>query len=262
MITLKKNFASFAVSMVLGLGLLLTIMEGPAVASGAPKPAKQEWSFKGPFGTYDRAALQRGFQVYKEVCSACHAMHQLYYRNLTALGYNEAEIKALAASVEVQDGPNDVGDMFTRPGRPYDRFKSPFPNANAARAANNGAYPPDLSVITKARPHGADYLYALMTGYKKPPAGMKMTEGMQYNTAFGGEQIAMVPPLSEGAVEYKDGTKASVTQMAKDVTVFMSWAAEPEMEERKRMGFKVLLFLLVLSGVLYAAKRIVWKNIH
>jgi ubiquinol-cytochrome c reductase cytochrome c1 subunit len=136
--------------------------------------------------------------------------------------------------------------MFIRPGRPYDRFKSPFPNANAARAANNGAFPPDLSVITKARPHGADYLYALMTGYKKVPAGMKMPEGMQYNTAFAGSQIAMVQPLSEGAVEYKDGTKASVAQMAKDVTVFMSWAAEPEMEERKRMGFKVILFLRAL----------------
>jgi ubiquinol-cytochrome c reductase cytochrome c1 subunit len=262
MTKLKNNFASFVVTLVLGLGLVLTVLEGPASAAGAPKPAKQEWSFSGPFGTYDRAELQRGFQVYKEVCSACHAMYQLYYRNLTALGYNEAEIKALAASVEVTDGPNDNGDMFTRPGRPYDRFKSPFPNANAARAANNGAFPPDLSVITKARPHGADYLYALMTGYKKTPAGMKMPEGMQYNTAFAGSQIAMVQPLSEGAVEYKDGTKPSVAQMAKDVTVFMSWAAEPEMEERKRMGFKVILFLLVLSGVLYAAKRKTWKDVH
>jgi ubiquinol-cytochrome c reductase cytochrome c1 subunit len=234
----------------------------PALASDAPKPAKQEWSFNGPFGTFDRAALQRGFQIYKEVCSACHAMHQLYYRNLAALGYNEDEIKALAASVEVTDGPNDNGEMFTRQGRPYDRFKAPFPNSNAARAANNGAYPPDLSVITKARPHGADYIYALLTGYKPAPAGVKITEGMQYNAAFGGGQIAMAPPLSEGAVEYKDGTKPTVPQLAKDVTTFLAWAAEPEMEERKRMGFKVMLFLLILSGVLYAAMRRIWKDVH
>ncbi len=234
----------------------------PAMASDAPKPAKQEWSFNGPFGAFDRAALQRGFQVYKEVCSACHAMHQLYYRNLAALGYNEAEIKALAASVEVTDGPNDNGEMFTRQGRPYDRFKAPFPNANAARAANNGAYPPDLSVIVKARPHGADYIYALMTGYKAPPADMKITEGMAYNAAFGGGQIAMAGPLSEGSVEYKDGTKPTVPQLAKDVTTFLAWASEPEMEERKRMGFKVMLFLLILSGVLYAAMRRIWKDVH
>jgi len=235
----------------------------PAMASDAPKPAKQEWSFNGPFGSFDRAALQRGFQVYKEVCSACHAMHQLYYRNLAALGYNEAEIKALAATVEVTDGPNDNGEMFTRPGRPRDRFKAPFPNANAARAANNGAYPPDLSVITKARPHGADYIYALLTGYKDaPPAGVKISEGMSYNAAFGGGQIAMAPPLSEGAVEYKDGTKPTVPQLARDVTTFLSWAAEPEMEERKRMGFKVMLFLLVLAGVLYGAMRRIWKDVH
>jgi ubiquinol-cytochrome c reductase cytochrome c1 subunit len=234
----------------------------PAMAADAPKPAKQSWSFNGPFGTYDRASLQRGFQIYKEVCSACHAMHQLYYRNLAALGYNEAEIKALAASVEVTDGPNDNGEMFTRQGRPYDRFKAPFPNSNAARAANNGAYPPDLSVITKARPHGADYIYALLTGYKAPPAGLKLNDGMAYNAAFGGGQIAMASPLSEGAVEYKDGTKPTVPQLAKDVTTFLAWAAEPEMEERKRMGFKVMLFLLILSGVLYAAMRRIWKDVH
>ncbi|MQA64796.1 MAG: cytochrome c1 [Alphaproteobacteria bacterium] len=233
-----------------------------AAASEAPVPPAQSWSFSGPFGTYDRAALQRGFQVYKEVCAGCHSLRHVYYRDLAALGYNEDEIKAIAASVEVQDGPNDQGEMFTRPGRPYDRFKSPFPNDNAARAANNGALPPDLSVITKARPHGHDYLYALMTGYKEPPADMKMTEGMQYNTAYAGNQIAMVPPLSEGSIEYKDGTKATVPQMARDVTVFLAWTAEPEMEERKRLGYKVLLFLLVLTGVLYAAMRRVWSKVH
>jgi ubiquinol-cytochrome c reductase cytochrome c1 subunit len=152
--------------------------------------------------------------------------------------------------------------MFMRPGRPYDRFKSPFPNDNAARAANNGALPPDLSVITKARPHGSDYLYALMTAYKEPPPDMKMTEGMMYNTAFAGNQIAMPLPLSEGSLEYKDGTKATVPQMARDVTTFLAWAAEPEMEERKRLGYKVLLFLVVLTGVLYAAMRRIWSRVH
>jgi ubiquinol-cytochrome c reductase cytochrome c1 subunit len=251
--TIFKFIAAAAVTALLAF---------PAAASEAPVPPAQSWSFSGPFGTYDRAALQRGFQVYKEVCSGCHSLRHVYYRDLAALGYNEDEIKAIAASVEVQDGPNDQGEMFTRPGRSYDRFKSPFPNDNAARAANNGALPPDLSVITKARPHGHDYLYALMTGYKEPPADMKMTEGMQYNTAYAGNQIAMVPPLSEGSIEYKDGTKATVPQMARDVTVFLAWTAEPEMEERKRIGYKVLLFLLVLTGVLYAAMRRVWSKVH
>ena len=247
---------------VIAAAVLAVALVAPAMASETPAPAKQQWSFKGPFGTFDRSALQRGFQIYKEVCSACHAMQQVYYRNLAALGYNEDEIKALAASVEVQDGPNDEGVMFNRPGRPYDRFKSPFPNDNAARAANNGALPPDLSVITKARHHGADYIYALMTGYKPAPASMKMPDGMSYNTAFAGAQIAMVSPLSEGSVTFADGTKATVPQMAHDVVTFLSWAAEPEMEARKRLGLKVMLFLLLLTGVLFAAKRRIWANVH
>jgi len=251
--TIFKSIAAAAVTVLLAL---------PATASEAPVPAAQSWSFSGPFGTYDRAALQRGFQVYKDVCAGCHSLRHVHYRDLAAFGYNEDEIKAIAASVEVQDGPNDQGEMFTRPGRPYDRFKSPFPNDNAARAANNGAFPPDLSVIIKARPHGPDYLFALMTGYKEPPPDIKITEGMMYNTAFAGYQIAMPPPLSEGSLEYKDGTKATIPQMAKDVATFLAWAAEPEMEERKRLGYKVLLFLVVLTGVLYAAMRRVWSKVH
>jgi ubiquinol-cytochrome c reductase cytochrome c1 subunit len=247
---------------VIAAAVLAVALVAPAMASETPAPAKQQWSFKGPFGTFDRSALQRGFQIYKEVCSACHAMRQVYFRNLAALGYNENEIKALAASVEVQDGPNDEGQMFNRPGRPYDRFKSPFPNDNAARAANNGALPPDLSVMTKARVHGADYLYALLTGYKPAPSSMKLPDGMSYNTAFAGAQIAMGAPLSEGSVTYADGTKATVPQMAHDVVTFLSWAAEPEMEERKRLGLKVMLFLLLLTGVLFAAKRRIWANVH
>ncbi len=241
---------------------VFALAAGPAFAAEAPRPPAQDWSFKGIFGTFDRAALQRGFQVYKDVCAACHAMRQLHYRNLAALGYNDEEIKAIAASVEVQDGPNDEGEMFMRPGQPFDRFKSPFPNANASRAANNGAYPVDLSVITKARPYGADYLYALLVGYGEPPAGTEVPEGMSYNVAFPGQMIAMAPPLSDGAVQYQDGTQATVQQMAHDLTTFLAWAAEPEMEERKRMGLKVMFFLIVLSGLLYAVKRRIWSRVH
>ncbi|MDX1484119.1 MAG: cytochrome c1 [Alphaproteobacteria bacterium] len=249
-----------ALILVLGVGIAI----GTSVrAADAPKPEAQDWSFTGLFGTFDRAALQRGFQVYKEVCSGCHGLKHVAYRNLSALGYTEDQIKAIAATVEVQDGPNDNGEMFMRKGRPSDRFKEPFPNENAARAANNGAYPPDLSVIAKARPHGIDYLYALLTKYKEePPQGVQMSEGMFYNEAFGGGQIAMVPPLQPESVQYQDGTKATVPQMAKDVTTFLAWAAEPELEERKSLGRSVLLFLLVLTALLYALKRKIWSELH
>ena len=252
------KFLTAACILAIGLGSAL-----PASAASAPKPAAQDWSFEGVFGTFDRAALQRGFQVYKEVCASCHSMNLLYYRNLAALGYTEDQVKAFAAEVEVQDGPNDEGEMFTRKGKPFDRFKAPFPNENAARAANNGAFPPDLSLMNKARLHGSNYLYALLTGYKEePPKGVKLAEGMFYNTAFPGYAIAMVPPLSEGAVEYQDGTKPTVPQMAKDVTTFLAWAAEPELEERKSMGRMVIIFLIVLSAFLYALKRKIWSDLH
>lgn len=227
-----------------------------------PHPAKQYWSFAGVFGTFDRAALQRGYQVYKEVCSACHAMNQLYFRNLAALGFSEAEIKALAAGYTVTDGPNDQGEMFERPARPSDHFKAPFANELASRAANNGAYPPDLSLIIKARHGGADYVYGLLTSYGNPPANMTMPSGMNYNMMFPGQMIAMPPPLSEGSVTFADNTPATVPQMAKDVTTFLAWAAEPEMEERKRSGIKVMLFLLLMTGVFYALKRKVWADVH
>lgn len=246
---------------ILSLAFALVIAL-PAEAAEAPTPKKMDWSFSGVFGTFDRAAVQRGFQVYKEVCSACHSMNHLYYRHLQRIGYSEDQIKAIAATVEVTDGPNDQGEMYQRPGKPADRFKAPFPNENAARAANNGALPPDLSVMVKARPHGPDYVYALLTGYKEPPPSVKMQEGMQYNTAFPGNQIAMIPPLTEGAVEYQDGTKPTVDQMARDATTFLAWAAEPEMEARKSMGIKVILFLLVLAAVLYALKRKTWAGVH
>lgn len=248
--------------------LALALAFGTAVALSAtaaetPEPAPQDWSFSGVFGSFDRAALQRGFQVYKEVCSGCHSMNQLYYRHLAGIGYDEDQIKAIAATVEVEDGPNDEGEMFMRPAKPFDRFKAPFPNDVVARLANNGALPPDLSVIVKANPHGADYIYALLTGYKEsPPAGVTIPEGAFYNEAMAGGAIAMVPPLAEGAVEYQDGTAATVPQMAKDVTTFLAWAAEPEMEERKRIGRTVILFLIVLTAFLYALKRKIWSDLH
>ena len=231
-------------------------------AEGAPKPPAQHWSFDGMFGTYDRGALQRGFQVYREVCSACHAAHHIYYRNLAQIGFTDEQIKGIAADVEVPDGPNDQGEMFTRPGRVTDRLKAPFANEQAARAGNNGAYPPDLSMVVKARLDGANYVHGLLTGYGDPPPDMKMQEGMNYNAYFPGHQIAMPPPLQPDGVTYADGTKATVDQMARDVTTFLAWASEPEMEVRKRMGVKVILFLIVFTGLLYAVKRKIWAAVH
>jgi len=233
-----------------------------AQAAEAVKLPEFEFSFEGLFGTFDRGQLQRGFQVYQNVCSICHGLHLVSYRNLAALGYNEAEIKAVAAAAQIVDGPNDEGEMFERPGLPSDRFKSPFPNENAARFANNGAYPPDLSLMAKARAGGPDYIVALLTGYKDPPADFDLLEGMNYNEYFPGHQIAMAPPLSDGSVTYEDGTTASVQQMAEDVAAFLMWAAEPHLETRKQTGVKVILFLLVMTGLLYAAKRKVWSDLH
>jgi ubiquinol-cytochrome c reductase cytochrome c1 subunit len=255
---------------VLPLAVALGLVAGAASAvaatatCGEPHLPSQSWSFNGAFGTYDRAAVQRGFQVYKEVCAACHGMQYLYYRNLAEIGFSEAQVKAIAAEVEVTDGPNDQGEMFTRPGRPSDRFKSPFANPQAARAANNGALPPDLSLVAKARKGGPDYLYAILTGYREPPAEVKVGEGQHYNAYFaaGDCQIAMPAPLAEGQVEYTDGTKASLHQMARDVSSFLMWAAEPGLEDRHRLGVKVVIFLLVLTGLLYLAKRAVWRDLH
>jgi ubiquinol-cytochrome c reductase cytochrome c1 subunit len=236
---------------------------GPAVAAeGTAKAPEQQWSFDGLFGTFDRAGLQRGFQVYKEVCSACHSMNLLAYRHLTGIGLGEEEVKAVAASYQITDGPNDEGEMFERPGIPADRFAAPFPNPQAARAANNGALPPDLSAIVKGREDGSNYLYGLLTGYEEPPADIQMFEGMSYNRYFPGHQIAMAPPLSEDAVTYADGTAATVEQMAHDVTMFLTWASYPELEERKESGVAVILFLILLTAMLYAAKKKIWSDLH
>jgi ubiquinol-cytochrome c reductase cytochrome c1 subunit len=225
-------------------------------------PPHQNWSFEGPFGTFDRASLQRGYQVYKEICSTCHAMKYLHYRDLSALGFNDAEIKALAAQYQVPDGPNDQGEMFERPARPSDAFKSPFPNDEAARAANNNALPKDLSIVEKGRKGGPDYIYALLTGFTQAPQGVTVPNGLYYNEYFPGHNIAMPPPLSQGAVEFTDGTPSSVEQMAADVTTFLTWASNPDMEERKGLGLKVMAFMVIFTGLMYATKRKIWADVH
>ncbi len=259
--------------------------ETAAKAEGAEAPAHEEaagghhmpqldWSFNGPFGTYDKAALQRGFLVYKQVCSSCHALNKIYYRNLEALGYSDAQIKTIAAEYTVTDGPNDEGEMFDRPARPSDRIKAPFANNKAAAFANGGAVPPDLSLITKARHGGADYVYGIMTGYAEPPAGITLTATQHYNKVkdggllgpdgkhIPGGILAMAPPLSDGLVSYEDGSPQTADQYARDVAQFLTWAAEPEMEHRKQMGIKVLIFLSIFALIMYATKRKVWEKLH
>ncbi len=232
-------------------------------AGDQKKPVQAHWSFDGVFGKVDKQSAQRGLQVYKEVCSACHGISRVAFRTLSDIGFSEAEIKALAASYTVQDGPNDAGEMFDRPGLPSDHFPSPYANENAARAAQNGAYPPDLSLIVKSRPDGANYLYSLMIGYGQAvPEHHAVPEGMHYNPYFPGGNIAMPAPISEGQVSFEDGTEASVDQMSRDVVNFLQWTAEPEMEARKQMGIKVLIYLAIMTVFLYIAKRNIWRRIH
>ena len=246
----------------LALGAAAALTAAPARAAGpAPTFPDVRFTFDGLFGTFDRGSLQRGFQVYKEVCAACHGMRQLSYRNLLEIGLTEAQVRNIAAQFQVVDGPNDQGDMFERPARLSDRFRRPFANEQAARAANNGAYPPDLSVMVKARKDGADYMHALLTGYRDPPAGFNLMDGMNYNAYFPGYQIAMPNVLNPGQVEFADGTEASVANMARDVTTFLAWAAEPELEQRRAMGVRIIIFLIILGGLTYAVKRKVWADV-
>jgi ubiquinol-cytochrome c reductase cytochrome c1 subunit len=219
------------------------------------------WPSEGLFGTIDRAAAQRGLQVYREVCASCHGLQYVAFRTLSDLGYSEDEIKALAAEYTITDGPDDSGEMFERPGLPSDRVPSPYPNEQAAAAANGGKAPPDLSLITKARMDGQNYLYSILTGYEDPPADLEIPPGGYYNAYFPGHVIAMPPPLSEDQVTYADGTPATVDQMASDVTQFLAWAAEPKLEVRKQTGLKVMMFLLVLCGLTFALKRKVWADV-
>ena len=270
---------------------LLAVAVVPALAqeqSATPsyplkKPELQQWSFAGPFGKFDAAQLQRGYQVYKEVCSACHSMKYMFFRNLGEEGgphFSEDQVKTLAAGFQVADGPNDAGDMFQRPGKPSDRFPSPFPNTEAAAAANGGAPPPDLSVMAKARgvergifwalidfftqyqEGGPDYIHALLTGFQDAPAGVTVPDGTYYNPYFmNAASMHMPPPLSANAITYTDGTPQTVDQYARDVSTFLMWTAEPHLVERKRIGFEVFIFLVVFAGLMGLTKRRVWAKV-
>ena len=267
---------------ILTFGLIVSAYQAFA-ASSEVKIEKQQWSFSGPFGTFDRAQVQRGLKIYRDVCSACHGLNLIAFRNLADAGgpsFTEDQAKVIAEEYEIEDGPDEYGENFTRPGKLYDYFPSPFPNEEAARYANGGAYPPDLSLIAKARSasrgfpwfifdaftqyqeHGADYLYALMTGYVDPPSEVEVPDGQYYNKSYlAGETLAMSPPLDVELVEYTDGTEMTVDQYARDVAAFLMWTAEPKLEERKKIGFRVMLFLIVFASLLYFTKRKIWRRV-
>ncbi len=251
-------------------------------ATAEDAPPRQSWSFSGPFGIYNQAQLQRGFKIYKEVCSTCHSIKLLSFRNLAdpdGPGFTEPQASSIAAGFQVTDGPNDQGQMFQRPGTLADTFPPPFPNDNAARAALGGKLPPDMSVLAKARGYdwgfptfvidafrmyqedGPDYIHAILTGYDKAPAGFALPPGGQYNKYFPSGAIGMPKPLSDGQVEYTDGTPTTVDQYGRDVAAFLMWAAEPSLNARKRIGFQVMIFLIVFAGLLYFTKKKVWHDV-
>ena len=224
---------------------------------------KTDWSFNGIFGTFDRSSLQRGYQVYTEVCSGCHSMQHLSYRNLSEKGgpeFSVEEVKAIASQFEVEDGPNSEGEMFLRPARLSDNFVSPYPNVEASTSANGGAYPPDMSVLVKARAGGADYIYSLLMGYEETPAGFELDDGVYYNKYMPGNKIKMSEPISDGIVEYSDGTQTTKEQIVKDVTTFLVWASEPHLESQHKMGFKVIIYLIILITLVYMSKQRVWSR--
>ena len=254
---MRNNFLSF-------FFFIKFIVLSPAILFSATTNVelmKQKWPFDGIFGRFDESSLQRGFQVYREVCAACHGIRHISYRDLKGIGYTNDEIKVIAADYEVKDGPNDDGEMFEREARPSDKFVGPYENDKIARLANNGAYPPDLSLIVKARADGANYLYSLLNGYKEFPDNFEASEGMYYNEFYPGNQIAMPSPLMDDIVEYSDGTEATQSQIAKDVTSFLAWTAEPELEERKSLGVKTLFFLILITIMLLGVKRKIWKDV-
>ena len=254
---MRNNFLSF-------FFFIKFIVLSPAILFSATTNVelmKQNWPFDGIFGRFDESSLQRGFQVYREVCAACHGIRHISYRDLKGIGYTNDEIKVIAADYEVIDGPNDDGEMFEREARPSDKFVGPYENDKIARLANNGAYPPDLSLIVKARADGANYLYSLLNGYKEFPDNFEASEGMYYNEFYPGNQIAMPSPLMDDIVEYSDGTEATQSQIAKDVTSFLAWTAEPELEERKSLGVKTLFFLILITIMLLGVKRKIWKDV-
>jgi ubiquinol-cytochrome c reductase cytochrome c1 subunit len=255
-----KNF--FRISSLIILFLLVSYNSN---AAEKVEYLKTDWSFKGLFGKFDRGSLQRGYQVYTEVCSSCHSMKYVSYRNLAEKGgpeFSEEQAKAIAASFEVTDGPNADGDMFDRPGKLSDKFVMPYDNVKAAQAANGGAYPPDMSVLVKARGGGANYIYSLLQGYEDPPIGVTLDEGVHYNKYMYGNKIKMSNPLSNGLVEYADGTEATVEQMSKDITTFLMWTAEPHLESRHRMGFKAIVYLIILTILVYFSMKRIWSRVE
>jgi ubiquinol-cytochrome c reductase cytochrome c1 subunit len=240
------------------------LFAAPALAddSAAPAPPSQSWAFTGPFGGLDRAAAQRGFQVYAQSCANCHSMSYLHYRDLSGIGLTAPEIETFAASVTVPSGFDAQGNVVTKPATPASPFRAPFANEDAAREVMNGAYPPDLSLIVNTFSNGPNYVYALLTGYSDPPPDAKLADGMNYNKYFAGHQIAMPPPLNEGQITYTDGTASTVPQNAHDVVTFLAWAAHPEMSQRKRIGFGVVLYFLGMAGITFVLKRAIWADVH
>jgi len=250
---------------ILSLSIVFFIGSYSSHAAEKVEYLKTDWTFKGLFGKFDRGALQRGYQVYTEVCSSCHSMKYLSYRNLSEKGgpeFTVQEAKAIAASFEVTDGPNADGEMFTRSGKLSDKFVMPYENVKAAQAANGGAYPPDMSVLVKARGGGVDYIYSLLQGYEDPPVGVILDDGVYYNKYMYGNKIKMSNQLSDGLVEYGDGTNATVQQMSKDVTTFLMWAAEPHLESRHQMGFKAIIYLIILTVLVYFSMKKIWSRIE
>ncbi len=254
---LFKSFIFFSI--------FLTFSFNSISAEQSEKLLKPVWSFKGFFGKFDRAQLQRGYQVYTEVCAACHSMKYLSYRNLSQPGgpeFSEEQAKIIASQFEVTDGPNSDGEMFTRPARLSDKFAGPYANEQAATAANGGAYPPDMSVLVKARKGGADYIYSVLMGYEDPPSGVILDDGVYYNKYMAGNKIKMSQPLMSGAVEYIDGTEASEEQMSKDVVAFLAWAAEPHLEARHKIGFRAIIYLLIITILVYFSMKKLWSRIE
>ena len=239
-----------------------------STVSSAEKSEKlltTDWTFKGPFGKFDRASLQRGYQVYQEVCASCHSLKYMSYRNLSEKGgpeFSVQEAKAIAANFEIPDGPNPDGEMFTRPGRLSDKFAMPYANEQEAKSANGGAYPPDMSVLVKARKGGVDYIYSVLLGYEEPPQDIKLDDGVYYNKYMYGNKIKMPAPLSDGLVEYVDGTNPTEQQMAKDVVSFLMWTAEPHLEQRHKIGFRAIIYLIILSILVYFSMKKIWSRIE
>ena len=259
MLVLLNNFIKFFLS------IILIIFVTSSVYSEEKKIdfIKTNWSFKGVFGTFDRASLQRGYQVYQEVCAGCHSVQHLSYRNLFEEGgpeFSKEEAKAIASQFEIEDGPNSDGEMFMRPARLSDNFVKPYPNVEASTAANGGAYPPDMSVLVKARAGGADYIYSLLLGYEEAPSDFELDDGVYYNKYMPGNKIKMSEPISDDIVEYSDGTETTKAQISKDVTAFLVWASEPHLESQHRMGFKTIIYLIILITLVYMSKKKVWSR--